>query len=133
MGKIGGKYESPVFSFTADTLTGATGTVTTSVRSSVTNPAGRPCIITGIAFVVTTAATGACTLDVGVAADASTVSDTLLDGIDVNASTGVKQTVGTNGLQKRLWAAAECVNVNCASGTITGLVGYLHITYAVLP
>lgn len=133
MGKIGGAQESSVMHFKSEVLTGATGTVTTSVRSSVANPAGRPVMITGVAFVVSTAASGACTLDVGVAADATTVSDTLLDGIDVNASTGVKSTLGTNGLRQRTWSATECVNVNCASGTITGLVGYLSITYAVLP
>lgn len=131
MGKQRGRQESPVYTFYSDTLTGATGTVTTSVRTSVANPAGKQVLIQGIAFVATTQSSGACTVDVGVAADGTTVGDNLIDGQSV-AAAGVLATPGTNGAQQRLWGASEFVNLNVASGTITGLVGYLAIQYSIV-
>jgi hypothetical protein len=123
MGKQRGVSESPVYTFFSTVLTGATGTVTTSVRTSVANPTGKQALIQGIAFVATTQSAGACTVDVGVAADATTVGDNLLDGQSV-AAAGVSA--------NRISINAEFVNLNVASGTITGLVGYLAIKYSIV-
>lgn len=117
-----GVYEHHCLSFQSDVLTGATGTVTTSVRSSISNPFGRDVFIVGRFFNATTASDGACTVDIGVAADATTIGDNLMDG-QSTATAGVLQTSGTNGGLCRRWNSDQFVNLNCASGTITGLVG----------
>lgn len=81
---------------------------------------------------VETASTGACTLDVGIAANATTSSDVLLDGISV-ASTGVKDSAndtdnGTNGVAKPQHATAgQYVTATVASGNANGLVATIHI------
>lgn len=102
---------------------GNTGTVV----ASLVNPLGEALIIEQAILDLTTVATGASTLDIGVAATAI-ANDTLFDGLDVNAATGVFSSHvsgGTNGLGTRKWAATGYVTVTDASGDPTGLVGTL--------
>lgn len=88
------------------------------------NPEDEQIVILGGALSVTTAATGACTVDIGVDDDGADSDDTLLDGQDVNAATGVFPfTAGA------LLPAAEYVVLAEASGDVTGLVGVLYIEY----
>lgn len=100
--------------------------------AAVENPTGTACVIVEAFVNLTTVATVAATVDVGVAADAATLSDTLLDGIDVNSATGVF-TVGvnggTNGKQGRPWAATQYVTASEASGNTEGLEGTLTVLY----
>jgi len=76
---------------------------------------------------VTTVATGACTLDIGVAAT-NILSDTLMDGIDVNAAVGMFSSLsdadaGTNGKAVRKWKSGEFLTASMKSGATAGLVG----------
>ncbi len=73
---------------------------------------------------VTTVSTGACTIDVGVAAT-SILSDTLMDGIDVNSATGMFSSLsdGGNGAAVRKWKSGEYLTASVASGASSGLVG----------
>lgn len=80
---------------------------------------------------VTTASSGACTVDVGVAADATTLSDTLIDGVSV-AATGLynnSDDKGTNGRLIRKSSSGYYVTASVASGASTGLVGKFYIRY----
>lgn len=80
---------------------------------------------------VTTASSGACTLDVGIAANATTLSDTLIDGVSL-ATTGLKNNYddkGTNGRAVRKAVTGEYVTASVASGASSGLVGKYYIRY----
>jgi len=98
---------------------------------SVANPLGVPLIILDMIVDVTTQATGAATADVGVAANGTTSSDTILDGIDIGTGVNIFNPAndgGTNGKKIRKWAITEFVT-GTASLDSTGLVGKAHIKY----
>ena len=79
-----------------------------------------------------TQSAAACTLDIGIAANATTSSDVLLDGISIN-TTGVADSHndtdnGTNGVAKpQLATGGQYVTATVASGNANGFVGTLHI------
>lgn len=94
------------------------------------NPWGADVIVTDLFIDVTTAASGACTIDVGTAANGTTSSDNLIDGLDVNAATGVFGSVddkGVNGKHNLKWASDEYLTVSTATGAIAGLVANLYV------
>lgn len=79
-------------------------------------------------LVVTTVATGACTVDVGVAANGTTSSDTQIDGQDVNGATGVF--AGTWKLVDENGGSNDWITVSKATGATAGIVGKLVVIYA---
>lgn len=85
---------------------------------------------------VTTAATGACTVDIGTTAtSATTSSDNLIDGKDVNAAAGSFDNVddkGTNGKATQRLASGKWVTINEASGSAAGLAAKLILEYILL-
>ena len=98
----------------------------TGTQGSWQNNTGKTVLVQAV-IDVTTVATGAATLDIGRAATAVT-SDTLMDGIDVNAAIGqFSSGVGTNGRSFRKVAAGEYVTVFRASGDPTGMVANLYV------
>jgi len=100
-------------------------TVTTAGGvAAILNPLGKELLITRTIMDVTTAATGAATVDVGVAANATTSDDALLDGQDVNSATGM---FASTTLVK--WPATGYVTASQATGAVAGLVGTLHVEY----
>lgn len=107
------------------TLTAAT-TTTAGAVAAVANPVGEELIITQAIVRTTTQSTGAATLDIGVAANATTASDTLIDGLSVATAPIVLGTPGTNGLVPRVWGASQYVTAT-ASATTAGMVGSLHL------
>lgn len=93
--------------------------------AAVANPFGRRVLIGRVFLDVTTGV--AQTADIGVAANGTTSSDTLLDGVSI--ATGIYDNAdnkGTNGLYGVAWSATQFVTAT-ASGTPTGLVGNLYI------
>jgi len=107
-----------------------------AVVPAVTFPAAA--IILRVVADITTVATGACTLDVGYTAGSSvTTSDTLLDGIDVNAAIGVFDSMnaaldlGANALAQKA-ASGKWITVDEKTGDATGLVGNLYVSYIVI-
>lgn len=100
------------------------------------NPESGSIVITKVVVDVTTVATGAAKLDIGTTAtNATTASDNLIDGIDVNAATGllgVGDGDGTNGKQQQKLAAGKWVTFKEISGDVTGLVGVCYIQYIVV-
>ena len=93
-------------------------------------------IVTGLVLNVTTKTTGACTLDCGTtAASATTKIDNLIDGLDVNAATGVFDNItdkGDSGKSRQLLAAGKWVTGSVASGASAGIVGFAYIRYIVI-
>ena len=100
------------------------------------NPESSAIVITRMVLDVTTAATAACTLDVGTDGDGTGSSDVLLDGLDVNAAAGVFDNIadkGTNGKERQRLDAkggtTDYVTASKASGATAGLVGNAYIFY----
>lgn len=112
-----------VFTVSYD-LTAATGTTGGGVVA-IANPVGADVVITNAFINITTAATTSSnTMDVGVAANATTSSDTLFDG--QTTTTGVKSPGGTNGAVPRLWASGQYVTAT-AGATLAGMVATITL------
>lgn len=96
-------------------------------------PLNTDIIITGLYLDVTTASTGACTVDIGYTASSATTSvDNLIDGLDVNAATGLFsnfKNAGSNGKADQRGVAGKWVTGSKASGATAGIVGYAYIRY----
>ena len=114
---------------------GAAVTATTHAAGdhglSWANPEGEDIIVEGIILDVTTAATGSATIDIGVAADGTTGSDTLLDQVDIGAA-AILATSGVNaGTNGKLWKPMTSSQfiVGDASASIAGLVGNMWVKY----
>lgn len=93
---------------------------------------GAAAIIKGLFLDVTTKATSACTVDCGVAANGTTLNDTLIDGLDINAAAGLfsnHKNPGTNGLADLRCGATQYVTGSVASGASAGIVGNAYIEY----
>ena len=111
-------------------LTAVTGTTAGGVVSLL-NPEGADLIITRLIVVVTTKSTGAATCDFGVAANGTTSSDILLDGVDVGTAAGTFDNVenqGTNGKSAVKWSSTQYLT-GTASASLAGLVGNAYIEY----
>lgn len=100
------------------------------------NPEAVTIIITKVMVYVTTVATGACQLDIGTTAtSAATLSDILLDGIDVHAATGLLALAnqgGVNGIAQQTLASGKWVTASTATGASAGLVGFAYIHYHII-
>ena len=111
-------------------LTAATDTTAGGVLS-LANPEGVDLIVTRLVLDITTEATGAATVDGGIAANGTTSSDTLIDGADVGTAAGVFDNIengGTNGKAAARWDSDEYLTIT-ASATLAGLVGNAYIEY----
>ena len=99
------------------------------------NPEGAAIVVERLVVDVTTDATGACTVDAGTTpTSATTLSDNLIDGLDVGAAAGTFDSItdkGTNGKSRQKLAAGKWVTGSVASGASAGLVGYAYILYFV--
>jgi hypothetical protein len=100
------------------------------------NPESSEILIELVKVNVTTKTTAACTIDVGTTAtNATTSSDNLIDGKDINAAAGTFDNIvdaGTNGKPKMRLAADKWLNGSVASGASAGLVGTYEVYYRVL-
>lgn len=133
MARNAGNNESPVYTYTLDISQVAA--VATGVYKSQLNPFGADVLILAAAVRIVDASTGASTIDAGVAVDATTVGDGLIDGLSA-ATAGLftnTEDAGTNGEQTQVWASDEYLNVAEASGDVAGLgEAYLIVTYMYL-
>ena len=100
------------------------------------NPESAAIVVTRVIVDLTTKATAAATVDIGTAANATTSADNLLDGLDVNAATGVFDNIadkGTNGKEKQRLDAkggsTDHVTASQATGAVAGLAGNAYIFY----
>ena len=100
------------------------------------NPEAGAIVVVEIVVDVTTAATGACTANFGSAANATTSSDDLIDGLDVGAAAITADNIGNAGSNgksnQRLDAkggSTDYVTGSMATGAAAGLVGNAYIFY----
>ncbi len=96
---------------------------------------GVACFVERVVVNRTTASSGACTIDIGIAANATTLNDTLMDGLNANATAGISDNIndaGTNGKARQLMSATQYVTASVASGASAGLVGFAYIHYVEL-
>ena len=96
---------------------------------AVENTYGSDLIVTRVIISVTSASSAASSASVGIAANATTASDTLLDDFD-SGGQGVYDNMdnkGTNGKAKAKWGTGQFVTGSESPGNITGIVG----TYAI--
>jgi hypothetical protein len=108
-------------------LTAATVTTGGAV-ANIANPFGFDVFIIRAILDVTVVSTGVATLDIGVAATA-TSNDALIDGKDVNAAVGTFDNItdkGTNGKATKKWLTTTFVTAT-ASATTAGMVGTLTL------
>jgi len=114
----------------AGTTAAATGTTAGAVLAWA-NPENAKIIITRVVVDVTAAATaGSRTIDFGVANDASTTAENLIDAAPVS-STGILDNItdkGTAGKTVAIAGATQYVT-GTASGSVAGLVGNIYIHY----
>lgn len=97
------------------------------------NPETGAIIVTRVILDITTQSSGACTVDVGVAANGTTLSDILIDGVSVAAAGLVDNlgNAGTNGKTRQKATAGQFVTGSVASGASAGMVGSAYIHYLV--
>jgi hypothetical protein len=131
---VNGVAQDRFHNITVFPLAGAT--IQAAVTPAIQFPADA--IIERVLCDVTTVATGACTLDIGyTASSATTGSDTLLDGIDVNAATALFDSMnaaldaGSNAKAQKA-ASGKWITVQSKTGDATGLVGNLYIFWTKL-
>lgn len=96
------------------------------------NPYGSSIIVTRVLVDLVTASAGVCTVDVGVAANATTLSDTAIDGLNINAAAGLFDNVenqGTNGKSALKMTSTQYLTASMASGAAAGAAGYFYIEW----
>ena len=101
------------------------------------NPETSEILVEHVAIKTTHVSTGACSADVGTTAtNATTLSDNLIDGQDINAAIGTfsnLESAGTNGKAGQRLAAGKWVTGSVvAGGASAGIVGTYEIYYRVL-
>lgn len=99
------------------------------------NPENAAILVERVILDVTTQSTGACTVDVGVAANGTTSADNLIDGRSVASAAGVYDNLGdagTNGKTRQKASSSQYVTGSVASGASAGIVGYAYIHYVVI-
>lgn len=112
-----------------------TGADVNTVICSIANPFGAAAFVTRAWFTVDNADTGNNgVLDVGVAADATTLSDTLIDGAANNTGTaGVtinsQKHAGTNGIGTQAVGPTACVNLGANASSSAGASGALYAEF----
>lgn len=97
------------------------------------NKTGKDIAITNVLIDLTTVASGACTADIGTTAtNATTSSNNLLTGLDLNAATGLfdnNTDKGASGKTRQRLSAGKWITASKASGASAGAVGAAYISY----
>lgn len=100
---------------------------------AVTNPSTGAWRVTSVIVNRATASSGAGTADIGVAANATTLNDGLIDGLNLNAAAANGENnfanAGTNGKASQYGAAGTALTGSVASGASAGLVGTYSGTF----
>jgi len=115
-------------------LTGSLTAATTTAGGDalgLANPEGVEIFVTRLVLDITTPATGVANVDAGIAADATTSADNLIDEVDVGSAAAIFDNIddqGTNGQSILSWGADEYLTVT-PSATLAGLVGKYYVEY----
>jgi hypothetical protein len=111
-------------------LTATTATTGGAVAAAA-NPEGAELLVLRCILRTTAHSTGAANLDIGIAANATTTNDTLIDGIAVGSAAKIADNIkekGTNGLERQLWGATEFLTATGSAST-AGLAGNIYVEY----
>lgn len=101
-------------------------TDTAGALGAVANPFGTTVyVMAGSNMIVTTQSSGACTVSVGPAANATTLNAGIFSGISV-AATGQ-----TNSVLVPSWSSSQFITASTASGASSGLVGIVAVNLLV--
>ena len=125
-------YMSDGYQVSRGTIIAAT-TTTGGDCISWANPSGETIMIKNVIIDITTATSGAATLDVGVAANGTTSSETLIDDLDVGSAAIVGTALidgGTAGQGFRKCTSSQYVT-GTPSATVTGQVGNYEIEWKI--
>lgn len=127
MARTTGNSESAVFSKSYS----ISGTAVHAAVVGQANPFGADVDIVATQLRITTASTGASTLDIGIGATATTNNDGQIDGASGAAAITLSsvKNAGTNGGSGQTWTTGTFLTVKEASGDATGLVGILTVFY----
>ncbi len=112
------------------TITGVASTSGGGI-AAIANPEGADLIVTRVVLDRTTKSTGAAAVNIGIAANATTSSDNLIDGVAAGAAAAVEDNVtdgGTNGKARQKWSSSQYLTVTGEAST-AGLVGKLYVEY----
>jgi hypothetical protein len=96
---------------------------------AVENTYGTDLVVLRVVIQLTTGSSGACTIDIGAAADATTSADTLIDGLSL-ADEGIYDNIydrGTNGASRIKFGSGAFITASMASGATAGIVGQYAI------
>ena len=95
------------------------------IVGSIANPFGANAVVYDVILDVTVVGGTAGDINVGIAADGSTASDTLLDGVSANtvATSNNEEHGGTNGGRLRTMSASQYLNVSVSVATVAGFTG----------
>jgi len=111
------------------------GEVGTGIKLAIANPAGVTLIVHSVMVNVTTHSTGACATDVGIAADAVTNADNIIDGTTVAGSAYVRNSlavVANNGRGSATWGTTQFLNLSLSADS-SGLVADVYAVISGLP
>ena len=95
------------------------------------HPEGEDIIVTGLYLDVTTAATGTPTIDVGVAANGTTGSDTIMDAVAVGDAADISTLIaeaGTNGKGAVKMTSTHYITGD-GSASLAGMVAVAYVKY----
>jgi len=98
---------------------------------AVLNPTAKTVMVERMILDITAAVTAATTADIGIAANGTTSSDTLLDGVALNVATTRDNTVsgGTNGKGAAKWTSGQYITGTTSAALTTGFAGTYAIHY----
>ena len=92
--------------------------VPSGVAQAVANPEGKDIWVEEVIVV----GAGGTSIDIGIAANATTSSDNLIDGLNPNTTKGSNiSNPGTNGASRRIWGASQFLNLT-HTANLTGKV-----------
>ena len=103
-----------------------------AIAFAIANPEGADLLIHRVLLDVTTpGGTATAVLDVGVAADAVTGSDILIDGADANADALYDNLndAGTSGKSRQRWGSTQYVTGQILVANAAALVGNVYVFY----
>jgi hypothetical protein len=100
------------------------------------NPESATILIQRVFINITTKSSAASTVDIGVAANGTTLNDTMFDGIDAGTGIGIYDNLnatdiaGANAVPKvNIMTSGQYLTASKASGACAGLVGFAYIEY----
>jgi len=127
------RHEDSIGLVKRDRLTLVPKDTTGVLTSTWPNPAGVDIIVFAVYLNITTKSTSAATYDIGVAANATTTSDTIFDAVDIGTAAGLftgDDATGVAGPVGRLMTSTQFITIDAKSDD-TGVVGTIWVHWGI--